>query len=79
MANKTLSFAPLTFDLAETTRMIEIAKGIVNQPVANLVFDVEFISNSGDLEHLIEDEGFPLMMLEPRFTPEKNRVLWVSR
>jgi UDP:flavonoid glycosyltransferase YjiC (YdhE family) len=64
-------FAPVTFDLAETTRMIEIAKGIVNHPVANQVFDIEFISNGGDLEYLIEEEGFPLKRLEPRFTPEK--------
>jgi hypothetical protein len=30
MANKTFLFAPVTFDLAETTRMIEIAKEIIN-------------------------------------------------
>jgi len=31
---KLLLFAPVTFDLAETTRMIEIAKGIINRPLA---------------------------------------------
>jgi UDP:flavonoid glycosyltransferase YjiC (YdhE family) len=71
MSKKILLFAPVTFDLAETTRMIEIAKGIVNHPIANQVFDIQFISNGGDLEHLIEEEGFPLKRLEPRFTPEK--------
>jgi UDP:flavonoid glycosyltransferase YjiC (YdhE family) len=71
MAKKTLLFAPVTFDLAETTRMIEIAKGIVNHPFASKAFDIQFISNGGDLEHLIEEEGFPLKRLEPRFTPEK--------
>jgi UDP:flavonoid glycosyltransferase YjiC (YdhE family) len=71
MDKKTLLFAPVTFDLAETTRMIEIAKGIRNHPAASQVFNIQFISNGGDLEHLIEEEGFPLQRLEPRFTPEK--------
>jgi UDP:flavonoid glycosyltransferase YjiC (YdhE family) len=71
MDKKILLFAPVTFDLAETTRMIEIAKGIRNHPAASQVFDIQFISNGGDLEHLIEDEGFKLQRLEPRFTPEK--------
>jgi UDP:flavonoid glycosyltransferase YjiC (YdhE family) len=71
MDKKTLLFAPVTFDLAETTRMIEIAKGIANHPAACQVFNIQFISNGGDLEHLIEEEGFPLERLEPRFTPEK--------
>jgi hypothetical protein len=60
MAKKILLFAPVTFDLAETTRMIEIAKGIVNHPTASQVFDIQFISNGGDLEYLIEQENFPL-------------------
>jgi len=71
MNKKILLFAPVTFDLAETTRMIEIAKGIKNHLLANQVFDIKFISNGGDLEHLIEEEGFHLQRLEPRFTPEK--------
>jgi UDP:flavonoid glycosyltransferase YjiC (YdhE family) len=71
MSKKLLLFAPVTFDLAETTRMIEIAKGIVNHPSASKVFDIQFISNGGDLEHLIEEEGFPLKRLEPRLTSEK--------
>src|SRR5512146_2527220 len=64
-------FAPVTFDLAETTRMLEIAKGVRGHPQACKVFDIQFISNGGDLEHLIEEEGFPLHRLEPRFTPDK--------
>ena len=75
MTKKLLLFAPVTFDLAETTRMIEIAKGIINHPVANHVFDIQFISNGGDLEHLIEEEGFPLRRLEPRYTPEMIELL----
>ena len=71
MPKKIILFAPVTFDLAETTRMLEIAKGIRNHPQASKTFDLQFISNGGDLEHLIEEEGFPLKRLEPRFTPEK--------
>jgi UDP:flavonoid glycosyltransferase YjiC (YdhE family) len=71
MSKKTLLFAPAAFDLAETTRMIEIAKGIVNHPLASKVFDIQFIADGGDLERLIEKEGFPLKRLEPRLTPEK--------
>jgi UDP:flavonoid glycosyltransferase YjiC (YdhE family) len=68
---KTLLFAPVTFDLAETTRMIEIAKGITSHPLAKEVFNIQFISNGGDLEGLIEGQGFALERLEPRLTPEK--------
>jgi UDP:flavonoid glycosyltransferase YjiC (YdhE family) len=71
MTKKALVFAPAAFDLAETTRMIEIAKGIVNHPAASQVFDIQFISDGGDLEYLIEDAGFPLKRLEPRLNPEK--------
>jgi hypothetical protein len=71
MVKKILLFAPVTFDLAETTRMIEIAKGILRHPEASQVFELQFISNGGDLEHLVEEEGFPLKRLEPRLTPEK--------
>ena len=71
MIKKLLLFAPVTFDLAETTRMIEIAKGIVRHPDASKAFDIQFISNGGDLEYLIEEEGFSLQRLEPRLTPDK--------
>ena len=75
MTKKLLLFAPVTFDLAETTRMIEIAKGIVQHELASKVFDIQFISNGGDLEHLIEEEGFPLERLEPRYTLEMIELL----
>jgi UDP:flavonoid glycosyltransferase YjiC (YdhE family) len=71
MPKKILLFAPAAFDLAETTRMIEIAKGVVRHPQAGRAFDIQFISDGGDLERLIEAEGFPLKRLEPRLTPEK--------
>jgi hypothetical protein len=57
MKKKTLLFAPAAFDLAETTRMIETAKGIGRQPLASQTFEIQFISNGGNLEHLIEEAG----------------------
>ncbi len=50
MPKKILVFAPVAFDLAETTRMIEIAKGIRQHNAASQVFDIQFISDGGDLE-----------------------------
>ncbi|MGO9083827.1 MAG: glycosyltransferase [Candidatus Sulfotelmatobacter sp.] len=71
MPKRTLLFAPAAFNLAETTRMVEIAKGIVAHPEACKVFDIQFISDGGDFERLIESHGFPLQRLEPRLTREK--------
>jgi UDP:flavonoid glycosyltransferase YjiC (YdhE family) len=71
MSKKTLLFAPVAFNLAETTRMIEIAKGIRESKTACEAFEVQFISDGGDLERLIEEEGFPLKRMEPRLTSEK--------
>ena len=71
MAQKALLFAPAAFDLAETTRMLEIAKGIRRHDAASTIFDCQFISYGGDFEHLIEEAGFPLHRLEPSLTPAK--------
>lgn len=68
---KTLLFAPAAFSLAETTRMVEIAKGVRDHPVARDIFDIHFISEGGKFESLIEDLGFPLTRVEPRLTEEK--------
>ncbi len=68
---KTLLFAPAAFSLAETTRMIEIAKGVRDHAAASAVFDIHFISEGGKFESLIEDLGFPLTRVEPRLTEEK--------
>jgi UDP:flavonoid glycosyltransferase YjiC (YdhE family) len=76
MPKKNLLFAPAAFDLAETTRMIEIAKAIVRHPDAGRAFAVHFISNGGDFERLIEEAGFPLQRLEPRLTPEKIEFIF---
>lgn len=58
MAKATILFARVMFDLAGTTRMNEIAKGIRNHPAASQSFEIQPISNGGDLEHLIEEAGF---------------------
>src|SRR5271157_3710138 len=71
MAQKVLLFAPAAFDLAETTRMLEIAKGIRRHDLARAVFESHFISYGGDFEGLIEEAGFPLHRLEPHLTPQK--------
>jgi len=71
MPKKVLLFAPCAFNLAETSRMVEIAKGIERHPTASQTFDIHFISDGGEFEQLIEKHGFPLTRLEPRLTPEK--------
>ena len=71
MPKKVLLFAPCAFNLAETSRMVEIAKGIERHPTASQTFDIHFISDGGEFESLIEKHGFPLTRLEPRLTPEK--------
>ncbi len=71
MVKKTILFAPAAYNLAETTRMLEIAKGIVNHNDAKDVFDIQFISEGGKFESLIEENGFPLHRVEPRLTNDK--------
>ena len=62
---KTLVFAVAGYNLAETGRMIEIARA------ARKHFNIIFASYGGQFEQLIEDEGFRLQKMEPRLTPEK--------
>jgi UDP:flavonoid glycosyltransferase YjiC (YdhE family) len=62
---KTLVFVVAGYNLAETGRMIEIARA------ARKHFRVVFASYGGQFEELIEDEGFPLTKLEPRLTREQ--------
>jgi hypothetical protein len=68
MPKKILLFAPAAYNLAETTRMIAIAKGIVANESARNAFVVQFVSEGGEFEQLIEAEGFPLKRIEPRIT-----------
>jgi UDP:flavonoid glycosyltransferase YjiC (YdhE family) len=76
MSKKILLFAPVAYNLAETTRALEIAKGIRNHEAACQVFDIQFISDGGNFEHLIEKEGFPLKRMEPRLTEEKIEFIY---
>ncbi len=71
MPKRLLLFAPCAFNLAETSRMVEIAKAIKRHPETSKVFDVHFISDGGDFERMIEKHGFALARLEPRLTKEK--------
>ncbi len=71
MPKKLLLFAPCAYNLAETSRMVEIAKGIERHPAASQVFDIHFISDGGDFERMIEKHGFALTRMEPRLTREK--------
>jgi UDP:flavonoid glycosyltransferase YjiC (YdhE family) len=66
-----LLFAPCAFNLAETTRMVEIAKAVERHPKAREAFAVHFISDGGDFEALIERHGFALTRMKPRLTKEK--------
>jgi len=70
-ARRTLLFAPCAFNLAETSRMVEIAKAIERHSAAGKVFDVHFISDGGDFEPMIEKHGFALTRMEPHLTKEK--------
>ncbi len=67
---KNLLFAPETINIAEVTRMIEIAKTCRDR------FNCEFFGYGGDYAHLIEDAGFPLHLLEPRVTPQRADELF---
>jgi UDP:flavonoid glycosyltransferase YjiC (YdhE family) len=62
---KNIIFAPATYNLAETTRMLEIARACKDK------FKPHFIAYGGQFEALIEKAGFIVHKLEPRLTPEK--------
>jgi len=62
---KTLLFAPAACNLAEVTRMINMAKACKDH------FDILFLSYGGDFEKEIEKEGFAVRKLSPQLTPER--------
>ena len=62
---KILIFAVAGYNLAETGRMLEIAKACKDN------FKIIFISYGGQYEHFIEEAGFELKKMEPRLTKEK--------
>jgi UDP:flavonoid glycosyltransferase YjiC (YdhE family) len=61
----TLVFAVAGYNLAETGRMIQIARA------ARKYFNIIFMSYGGQFEHLIENENFELIKMEPRLTEKK--------
>jgi len=63
--SKTLLFAPAAYNLAETTRMLAMARA------CREFFNCTFLTFGGQFEHLISEAGFPLHRLEPNLTPEK--------
>lgn len=67
---KTLVFSPAAYNLAETTRCLEIAAACRG------TFDVVFASYGGEFESLIEQEGFRLRRLQPQLTPKKIDYLY---
>jgi len=62
---KTLIFAVAGYNLAETGRMLEIAKASRGR------FKILFMSYGGQYEHYIREEGFVLIEMEPRLNREK--------
>jgi hypothetical protein len=62
---KTLVFAVAGYNLAETGRMLEIAKACKGK------FKIVFISYGGRYEHYINEAGFELRKMEPRLTEEQ--------
>jgi UDP:flavonoid glycosyltransferase YjiC (YdhE family) len=62
---KTLIFAVAGYNLAETGRMLEIAKACKDK------FRIIFISYGGQYEHFIEEAGFELKKMEPRLTKKE--------
>lgn len=63
-------FAPETINLAETTRMIEVAKACHSS------FHPVFFGYGGPFADLITQAGFEFHLLEPRLTPEKAEHLY---
>ncbi|MBL7187443.1 MAG: hypothetical protein ISS70_14065 [Phycisphaerae bacterium] len=62
---KTLIFAVAGYNLAETGRMLEIARACRDR------FNIVFMSYGGQYEPFIEKEGFELRKKEPRLTTER--------
>ena len=62
---KKLLFAPAIYNLAETTRCIEVAKACREK------FEIHFISYGGKYEELLKEEGFALHKLSPQLSEEK--------
>ncbi|MGM0165559.1 hypothetical protein IGI39_000501 [Enterococcus sp. AZ135] len=66
---KTILFAPATFNLAETTRMIEIAKGLRQE------YHCVFCGFSKTYLSLIKEEKFEVSLLSPKLTPQQETAI----
>ncbi|MHC4308993.1 MAG: nucleotide disphospho-sugar-binding domain-containing protein [Planctomycetota bacterium] len=62
---KTLIFAVAGYNLAETGRMLEIAKACKGK------FEIIFASYGGQYEYFIEEAGFELTRMEPQLTQKR--------
>lgn len=67
---QTLIFAAASYNLYETTRLLEIAKASRGR------FNIMFLSYGGVFERLILEEGFLLRPLSPRLTQKKIEHLY---
>lgn len=63
-------FGVVGWNIAETTRMIEVAKK------AKVWCEPHFLSYGGQFDHLVTDEGFSLHHGTPADTPQKIEHLW---
>lgn len=63
-------FGVVGWNIAETTRMIEIAKRFKTE------YNCHFFSYGGQFEHLVKDAGFVLHHLEPHEDEKKIEHLW---
>ncbi|MFU0785876.1 MAG: Glyco-tran-28-C domain-containing protein [Enterococcus gilvus] len=66
---KTILFAPATFNLAETTRMIEIAK------VLRQEYNCIFCGFSERYSPLIQEVGFEFSLLSPKWTAQQEAAI----
>ena len=64
-----LLFAPETWNLSETLRMLAIAKASCQS------FNPVFLSYGGRFTNMVQESGFPVHELEPRLTEEKAEHL----
>jgi len=62
---KTIIFAVAGYNIAETGRHIEIARACRDK------FNIVFLCYGGAYEHLIEEEGFRLVKMEPRLNTKQ--------
>ncbi len=70
MEKPCLLFAPETFNIAETTRMIEVAKQCGN------TFRIVFFGYSDKFSYLIDEAGYAFHRMEPWLSQEEIDHIW---